>query len=315
MPDLLIGTSGYDYPEWKGVFYPEDLKRKDFLIFYATQFNALELNNTFYNMPTAERLLSFYERSEGKLNFSVKANRLLTHEIGADWQVAAEDFKEALKPLNEKERLSAVLFQLPESFHYTNDNRIYLAKLIAEFEGFPVMIEFRHKEWVRESVFEGLEMRKTGIVFCDMPMCHLAQMSIISNYANGAKRRMPQLKNLPDGTVMGTPFIGKNAYIRLHGRNEGAWYAHAPKAQTSITSTHANGVKATYAVEESPNGRDRYCYDYSENELAQFVPIIKQSKWEGKKVQVYFNNHPNGSGAKNAISLKKMIVMDEKGGK
>ena len=58
MSDLLIGTSGYDYPEWKGVFYPEDLKRKDFLSYYATQFNALELNNTFYNMPTAERLYS-----------------------------------------------------------------------------------------------------------------------------------------------------------------------------------------------------------------------------------------------------------------
>lgn len=293
MSDLLIGTSGYDYPEWRVVFYPEDLKRKDFLIFYATQFNALELNNTFYNIPTAERLLSFYERSEGKLSFSVKANRLLTHEIGADWQVAAKDFKEALKPLNEKERLSAVLFQLPESFHYTNDNRIYLAKLIAEFERFPVMIEFRHKEWIRESVFEGLEMRKSGIVFCDMPMCHLAQMSIISNYANGAKRRMPQLKNLPDGTVMKTPFIGSNAYIRLHGRNEGAWYA----------------------VGESLNGSARYCYDYSENELTQFVPIIKQAKQEGKKVQVYFNNHPNGSGAMNGLKLKEMIEKDETGGK
>ena len=48
MSDLLIGTSGYDYPEWKGIFYPQDLKRKDFLSYYATQFNALELNNTFY---------------------------------------------------------------------------------------------------------------------------------------------------------------------------------------------------------------------------------------------------------------------------
>lgn len=266
MPDLLIGTSGYDYPEWKGVFYPEDLKRKDFLIFYATQFNALELNNTFYNMPTAERLLSFYERSEGKLSFSVKANRLLTHEIGTDWQVAAKDFKEALKLLNEKERLSAVLFQLPESFHYTNDNRIYLAKLIAEFDGFPVMIEFRHKEWIRESVFEGLEKRKAGIVFCDMP----------------------QLKNLPDGTVMGTPFIGKNAYIRLHGRNEGAWY------QTG----------------EFPNGSAIYCYDYSDEELAQFIPIIKAAGREGKKVQVYFNNHPNGSGAENGLKLKEMVAED-----
>lgn len=266
MSDLLIGTSGYDYPEWKGVFYPEDLKRKDFLIFYATQFNALELNNTFYNMPTAERMLSFYERSEGKLSFSVKANRLLTHEIGTDWQVVAKDFRAALKPLNEKECLSAVLFQFPESFHYTNDNRIYLAKLIAEFDGFPVMVEFRHKEWIRESVFEGLEKRKAGIVFCDMP----------------------QLKNLPDGIVMKTPFIGSNAYIRLHGRNEGVWY------QTG----------------ESPNGSARYCYDYSDEELAQFIPIIKAAGREGKKVQVYFNNHPNGSGAKNGLKLKEMVAED-----
>ena len=227
MSDLLIGTSGYDYPEWKGVFYPENLKRKDFLIFYVTQFNALELNNTFYNMPTAERLLSFYERSEGRLNFSVKANRLLPHEIGTDWQTAAKDFKEALEPLCGKGVLSAVLFQLPESFHYANNNRIYLAKLIAEFDGFPVMIEFRHKEWIRESVFEGLEKRKAGIVFCDMPMCHLAQMSIIS--------------------------------------------------------THANGAKATYTAGESPNGSVRYCYDYSEYELSQFVPTIKHAKREGKK--------------------------------
>ena len=271
MAEILIGTSGYDYPEWKGVFYPEDLKRKDFLSFYATQFNALELNNTFYNMPTAERLMSFYERSEGWLNFSVKANRLLTHEIGAEWQVAAEDFKDALKPLSGKGVLSAVLFQLPESFHYTKDNRIYLAKLIDEFEGFPVMIEFRHKEWIRESVFDGLERRRAGIVFCDMP----------------------QLKNLPDGKVRGTPFIGDNAYIRLHGRNEGAWYA----------------------VGESPNGSARYSYDYSDDELSLFLPIIKEAQNEGKKVQVYFNNHPNGSGAKNAISLKKMIGKDENGGK
>ena len=263
MSDLLIGTSGYDYPEWKGVFYPQDLKRKDFLSYYATQFNALELNNTFYNMPTPERLYSFFERSEGRLQFSVKANRLLTHEIDSTWQTAAEDFKTALTPLQENGALSAVLFQLPESFHYTNDNRIYLANLIQKFEGFPTLIEFRHREWIKESVFEGLEKRNTGIVFCDMP----------------------QLKNLPDGTVTNTPFIGNNAYIRLHGRNANAWYVSG----------------------ESPNGSARYCYDYSENELSQFVPIIKAAVREGKKVQVYFNNHPNGSGAKNGLKLKEMI--------
>ena len=96
---------------------------------------------------------------------------------------------------------------------------------------------------------------------------------------------MPQLKNLPDGTVTNTPFIGNNAYIRLHGRNANAWYVSG----------------------ESPNGSARYCYDYSENELSQFVPIIKAAVREGKKVQVYFNNHPNGSGAKNGLKLKEMI--------
>ena len=306
MSSLLIGTSGYDYPEWKGVFYPQELKRKDFLRYYATQFNALELNNTFYNMPTPERLYSFYERSEGRLKFSVKANRLLTHEVDSTWQSVAEDFKTALMPLHEKDCLSAVLFQLPESFHYTDDNRIYLADLIQKFDGFPVLVEFRHREWIKESVFAGLEQRHAGIVFCDMP----------------------QLKNLPDGTLTNTPFIGSTAYIRLHGRNAAAWYASAPKAQTTITSNYANGATATYAsapkaqttitsdyangatatyAGESQNASARYCYDYSDSELSAFVPVIKAALKEGKKVQIYFNNHPNGSGAKNALKLKKML--------
>ena len=112
MTDILIGTSGYDYPEWKGVFYPEDLPRKDFLSYYATQFNTVELNNTFYNMPTAERMQNFYDRSGGNLFFSIKANRLLTHDIDRNWQTVAEDFKNAVQPLNDKGLLSAVLFQL-----------------------------------------------------------------------------------------------------------------------------------------------------------------------------------------------------------
>ena len=260
---MFIGTSGYDYPEWKGVFYPADLKRKDFLAYYATQFNALELNNTFYNMPTAEKMLSFYERSEGKLSFSVKANRLLTHEITPQWQTAADDFIKALSPLTQKGALSAVLFQLPQSFHYTDDNRIYLSKLIQKFEGFPVAIEFRHKEWIRESVFEGLEKRNAGIVFCDMP----------------------QLKHLPGGQTANTPFIGNCAYIRLHGRNANAWYSE-------------NGGN---------NGSARYCYDYSDEELASFVPVIQDAAVKVKKVHVFFNNHPNGNGAKNAQRLKQML--------
>ena len=266
--EILIGTSGYDYPEWKGVFYPPELKRADFLSYYATQFNALELNNTFYNMPTAERLFSFYERSEGRLHFSIKANRLLTHEVTAQWQSAAEDFRLALNPVLEKGKLSTVLFQFPQSFHYTNDNRIYLANLIEAFEGFPVVIEFRHIEWIRESVFEGLMQRKVSLAFCDMPQL----------------KALPAMMGKTEEQVV-SQFIGPNAYIRLHGRNAEAWYSSGTEA----------------------NGSARYNYEYSEDELSRFVPVVKMAVNEGRRVQVFFNNHPFGNGAKNAGQLKKLL--------
>ncbi len=263
---VYIGTSGYDYPEWKGIFYPPELKRKDFLSYYATKFNALELNNTFYNMPTAERLLSFYERSLGKVNFSVKANRLMTHEIPQNWDNPAQDFRKALTPLLEKDCLSALLFQFPQSFHYIPENRIYLSKLIEFFSGFPIIIEFRQKDWIRQSVFEGLIQRKASVAFCDMP----------------------QLKALPSSDFQNSlysQFIGPDAYIRLHGRNANAWYTH----------------------DSQNNGSARYDYDYSAEELESFIPIIHVASQEGRKVQIYFNNHPKGSGAKNALTLKELL--------
>ena len=263
MAELLIGTSGYDYPEWKGTFYPETLKRKDFLSYYSTVFNALEVNSSFYSMPTAERLLSFYERSEGRVQFSIKASRLLTHEITPRWNDAALEFKDAIAPLAQKGKLCAVLFQFPQSFRYTDGNRIYLARLIGAFAGYPVLIEFRHAEWIRDSVFEGLAERGAGLVYCDMP----------------------KLAQLPDGKSVQSPFIGPNAYIRLHGRNAAAWYTS----------------------DATPNGSGRYCYDYSDAELAGFVPVIAKARSEGRQVQVYFNNHPDGSGAKNAKRLKELM--------
>lgn len=269
--EILIGTSGYDYPEWKGEFYPQDLKRKDFLQFYATQFNALEVNNTFYNMPTAERLLSFNDRSSGLLKFSIKANRLLTHEIDRNWQAAAAGFLSAVAPLAEKASLCAVLFQFPQSFHYTDENRIYLAKLISFFQGLPLVVEFRHVEWIRESVLQGLEQRGGSLCFCDMP----------------------QLKALPDGKTIKAPFIGPIAYIRLHGRNADAWYSNE-----SLQNAE-NG--------NASNGSFRYTYDYNDSELAEFVPVIHSAQITGKKPVVFFNNHPNGSGARNAGKLKELL--------
>lgn len=267
MQEILIGTSGYDHPELKGSFYPEKLPRKDFLTFYSTKFNALELNSTFYGMPNQERILNFYQRTEGRITFSIKLNRLLTHEIRQNWQTDAQEFKNAILPLAEKNKLSSVLIQFPESFHYLPENRWYLSRLLTELQPLPLVVEFRHKEWIKQSVFMGLEQHKAGIVFCDMP----------------------KLQNLPDGFSTKTPFIGNQAYIRLHGRNPNNWYAlTAPNEETH-----------------------RYDYHYSQTELKSFIPIIHQAQLENKTVQLYFNNHPKGSGFKNAQELQELLSQSQ----
>ena len=294
MPEILIGTSGYDYPEWRGVFYPAGLKRADFLPYYATQFNALELNSSFYNMPTAERLLTFWERSGGALKFSVKANRLLTHEIGRDWKSAAQEFLAALKPLAQNGSLASALFQFPQSFHYTDQNRLYLSALLAQFRGLPVVVEFRHAEWIRPSVFDGLAQRGASLAFCDFP----------------------ELNNLPNKNCLqaqegGLPFAGKIAYIRLHGRNASAWYAKENGAQEKECLQDHDALPGLAASPKSAahdrNGSARYRYDYSDAELSEFTPVIQQAAREGRQVQVFFNNHPDGSGAKNARRMREMV--------
>lgn len=263
MKEILIGTSGYDHPELKGSFYPLNLARKDFLSYYSTKFNALEINSTFYGMPTAERIKSFYDRTEGRIKFSIKLTRVLTHEIDSQWQLKVKEFRTALVPIVDKNALASILVQFPESFGYTQQNRFYLSNLLKELEGMPCVVEFRHKDWIRESVFAGLESRNAGIVFCDMP----------------------QLKNLPDGFSSRTPFIGTNAYIRLHGRNQNGWYA-----------------KNVYGEETH-----RYDYEYTIEELKSFIPIISNARKEGKTVQMYFNNHPKGTGFKNALELQDIV--------
>jgi len=263
---ILCGTSGYDYPEWRGVFYPEDLPRGEFLAYYASRFPALEINSTFYRMPSETNMRSMLNRSGGRLFFSVKAPQLFTHGTGAGWQTAAAEFRAAILPLANSGMLSAVLFQFPQSFHYEPDNRIYLNNLLAAFSGCPSVVEFRHAAWFTERVYEGLDRRGTGIVVCDMP----------------------RLSALPPPVPVVT---GGRAYIRFHGRNSGSWYAQ----------TEQGDGKA-----ENDNGKKRYAYTYTEKELAAEVPLIVKLTAKGKMTHVFFNNHPDGAAAINAGRMREL---------
>ncbi len=215
MAEICIGTSGYDYPEWRGILYPPDMPREEFLAFYTEHFNALELNYTYYGMPDERQMASMVARSKGKLRFSVKAHQSLTHAISVSaWRDSAQQFRQALHPLVNRGLLLSVLLQFPQSFHYSVDERRYLDNLVTELEGLPLVAEFRHRSWQNGRVYDGLRKRGVGWCVCDLP----------------ALRSLP----LADRVV-----TGDCAYLRLHGRNGETW--HGTNARDRYDYLYSDG--------------------------------------------------------------------------
>jgi len=206
MGELLIGTSGYDYPEWKGRFYPEKLARTKFLEYYATQFNSLELNGTYYKMPTTAQMQNMITRTSGRVKFTVKAFQGLTHASYAgayadksQFQLLVLELRKALDPLLENNLLLCVLLQFPQSFHYDKEDRVYLDCLVKELSGIPLVVEMRNIKWQTDPVYNALRQRQIGWCITDNPA----------------------LKDLPKLDYITTSDI---AYIRFHGRNSDMWY-------------------------------------------------------------------------------------------
>jgi uncharacterized protein YecE (DUF72 family) len=200
MGELLIGTSGYDYKEWKEVFYPKTLPHTKYLEYYAQQFNSLELNGTYYRMPTAEQMTSMIARSGNRLKFTVKAFQDITHaQDKTNYQPLVYQFKKALEPLQKNNQFLCALLQFPESFHYEKEERIYLDLLLKEFSGVPVIVEMRNVRWQNDIVYNALRQRKIGWCITDNP----------------------NLKNMMKLDYVSTSYI---AYMRFHGRNIKNWY-------------------------------------------------------------------------------------------
>jgi uncharacterized protein YecE (DUF72 family) len=200
MGKLLIGTSGYDYPEWKPDFYPAKTSRAKFLEYYATQFNALELNGTYYRMPTAEQMRNMVRRTGGKVQFSVKAFSELTHNPhSGNYQSLIGEFKKALEPLQENNVLLCVLFQFPQRLHYDKGQRLYLDAILKEADGLPLVVEMRNVKWQNDNVYNTLRQRNIGWCITDNP----------------------QLPDLPKLDFTATSDL---SYFRLHGRNAELWY-------------------------------------------------------------------------------------------
>ncbi|MEX0832616.1 MAG: DUF72 domain-containing protein [Actinomycetota bacterium] len=141
---LYLGTSGFAYPEWKGVFYPEGTKDREMLAYYASRFRSVEINYTFRRFPVAKTLANWRDQSQEGFQFTLKANQRITHTKrlkDADEDVGA--FIETARVLGD--RLGPILFQCPPNLKFDRD-------LIEQFLAYlpPIAryaMEFRHPSW------------------------------------------------------------------------------------------------------------------------------------------------------------------------
>ncbi|HXG57669.1 MAG TPA: DUF72 domain-containing protein [Thermoanaerobaculia bacterium] len=157
---LRVGTSGYSYKEWKGSFYPDDLPPANMLPFYASRFDTVEINNTFYRMPDAKTLAKWAGEVPDGFTFVLKAPQRITHQKRLAG--AGDDVRrlfDAASSLGEK--LGPVLFQLPP---FLRKDTARLASFLDELpEGREVAFEFRHHSWMSEDVYEILRSRDAAL--------------------------------------------------------------------------------------------------------------------------------------------------------
>lgn len=160
---LYVGTSGYAYPEWKPEFYPADLKQKDFLAYYASRFPSVEINNTFYRMPSEKTLRGWAEQSPEGFRFTLKGAQRITHMARLrEVDEPLEYFLRTARVLGP--RLGAILWQCPPSLRYDPE---LLAGFLARLPGgdeFRFAMEFRHPSWEDPGAREALEAN--GVAWC-----------------------------------------------------------------------------------------------------------------------------------------------------
>jgi uncharacterized protein YecE (DUF72 family) len=164
---VCVGCSGWNYAHWREVVYPKRLPQSRWLEHYATLFDTVEVNSTFYRLPKRDSVAYWVERTPDDFVFTVKASRYLTHiRRLTDLADGVERFYESVEPLVRSPKMGPVLWQLPANFHRDDDRlRAALAALPDGRHAF----EFRHESWFVPEVYELLRAHGAALVIGDHP--------------------------------------------------------------------------------------------------------------------------------------------------
>src|SRR5271165_1632238 len=272
--NLRVGTAGWSYKDWDGVFYPPGMRRRKRhpLELVARCFDTVEINTSFYGHIKPE-LAKLWARIANDVNpnfvFTAKLHRSFTHSPLA---VMEPTSAASIRPNDEDERLAreglealaatgkfgALLIQFPVSFKNTALNREYLETLLRQFIEFPRAVEVRHATWNNPETIAYFAER--NVSFCNIDQ--------------------PQIGRSLEPTSHVTSAIG---YVRLHGRNYDQWF-------------------------EADNAVDRYNYLYKSSELTGWKARIEEIAQKAKVTFVVTNNHFEAKAGVNALQLKHMLT-------
>ena len=165
MAKILIGTSGWHYKSWKGPFFPTDVKIKNHLSYYSTQFNTTELNGVFYRTPTVQAVEAWRDQTPADFVFAWKASKFITH-----WKRLSERSENSLELLESRlsllgEKAGPVLFQLPPQFERNEDRLSAFFKMLNRKRRYA--FEFRHPSWYVPRVFRLLSAANIALCISD----------------------------------------------------------------------------------------------------------------------------------------------------
>lgn len=166
---IWIGTSGFQYPEWKGTFYPEKFSPKKMLSFYGERFNTTEINYTFRRIPSETTLKNWSAETPAQFRFSLKAPQLITHiKQLRECESVLQHFSDVAQTLGSK--LGPILFQLPPSFRSD-------VPLLRDFLGnlppkMKAAFEFRHESWFGDDTLSALRSRNAALCVADSEKLH-----------------------------------------------------------------------------------------------------------------------------------------------
>jgi uncharacterized protein YecE (DUF72 family) len=279
---IRIGTAGWSYKDWDGIFYPPGLssstsrRKLHPLEYLARFFDTTEINTSFYG-PLKPEWAKLWSRKVAAVNpnflFTAKLYRAFTHSpiavmeptSAATIRPTDDDearTREGLDALATEGRLGALLIQFPVSFKNTSLNREYLDRLLRQFIEYPRVVEVRHNSWDDPATLSAFTQK--GVGFCNIDQ--------------------PVLGRSLSPTEHVTSALG---YVRLHGRNYENWFADKDS--------------------DTANRNDRYNYLYTQQELAGWKERIETIAERAQATYVITNNHFESKAGVNALELKAMI--------